>query len=85
MSIAAEAAELMELFLWVDGKESNSVVKKESFAVESEIADIAWMVLCFCNSHNIDLATAINNKLAINVKKYPIEKAKGRHEKYTKL
>ena len=27
----------MELFLWIDGKESNSVVKKESFAVESEI------------------------------------------------
>jgi NTP pyrophosphatase (non-canonical NTP hydrolase) len=85
MQIAAEAAELMELFLWIDSKESFDEIKKNKEAIEQEIADIAHGIICFCIQANIDLSSAIENKMALNAKKYPIEKAKGRRVKYTRL
>lgn len=85
MAIAAEAAELMELFLWFEGNESGSVMEKKGTAVEQEVADIAWMLLCFCNRYNIDLCKVIEQKMIINTQKYSVQKAKGRREKYTEL
>jgi hypothetical protein len=34
---------------------------------------------------NIDLATALDQKMKKNEKKYPVKKSKGRHTKHTKL
>jgi hypothetical protein len=39
----------------------------------------------FANSTGLDIAAAIETKMAANAKKYPVEKAKGRAEKYTEL
>ncbi len=85
MQIAAESAELMELLLWVDSKESFDEIKKNKEAIEQEIADIAHGIICFCIQTNIDLAAAIEKKMALNAQKYPIEKAKGKRVKYTHL
>jgi len=85
MQIAAEAAELMELLLWVESKESFAEVKKNKEAIEHEIADIAHGIICFCLQANIDLANALGKKMALNAQKYPVEKAKGKRVKYTHL
>ncbi len=85
MQIATEAAELMELFLWVDSQESFAEVEKHREAVEHEVADVAHALLSFCIRANIDLASAIQKKMIHNEKKYPIEKAKGNRLKYTQL
>lgn len=85
MQIAAEAAELMELLLWVESKESFEEVTKNKEAIEHEIADIAHGIICFCIQTNIDLSSAIEKKMALNAQKYPIEKAKGKRVKYTHL
>jgi NTP pyrophosphatase (non-canonical NTP hydrolase) len=85
MAIAAEAAELMEHFLWLDAKGADEHINTEREEVENEVVDIAWMVLCFCNRYNIDLSEALERKAKQNAVKYPIEKAKGNHKKYTKL
>jgi len=85
MQIAAESAELMELFLWIDSKESFDEVEKNREAVEHEIADIAHAIICFCICTNIDLAAALEKKMIHNAQKYPIEKAKGKRVKYTQL
>ena len=34
---------------------------------------------------NIDLITAANRKMDINAQRYPVEKSRGRAEKYDKL
>ena len=39
----------------------------------------------FANIGGIDLARAIEAKLAKNNAKYPVEKARGRSDKYTEL
>jgi dCTP diphosphatase len=87
MALAAEAGELMENFLWVTTEESLQTARdpKRREAIEHEIADIVIYALQFANQTGIDLASAIATKMAVNARKYPVEKARGRSAKYTEL
>lgn len=87
MALAAEAGELMEHFLWVEAKASAEVLRepKKRGEIEDEIADVVIYALEFANMGGIDLAAAIEAKLAKNALKYPVEKARGRADKYTEL
>lgn len=85
MSIAVEAAELMEIFLWIDNGQSLQILEKKRQNIEQEIADIAIGILNFCSRFNIDLSKVIEEKLVNLEKKYPIDKAKGSYLKYTEL
>ncbi len=84
-NIAIEAAELMELFLWVDGKESYETMEKKRDAIEQEVADVGISLLTFCQENNIDFVSAFERKLELTKQKYPIEKCKGKNLKYTEL
>jgi NTP pyrophosphatase (non-canonical NTP hydrolase) len=87
MALSAETGELMEHFLWMDSEASRRFVhdphKRE--AILDEIADIVIYAMEFANSAGVDLATAIDRKMAKNAQKYPVEKARGRSVKYTEL
>ena len=86
MSIAIEAAELMEHFQWTNTVEEAVDVLKEKHKkakIEDEIADIAIYLIDFCNLYGIDLEKAIFNKIKKNIKKYPAKVVKGKMEKYT--
>lgn len=88
MALAAEAAELMENFLWLTPEESRSAAgpgTKRRQAIEEELADVVIYALQFANQTGIDVAGAIAAKMARNAQKYPVEKARGRSEKYTEL
>ncbi len=87
MALAAESGELMEHFLWAESKASLDVARdpKKRPAIEAEIADVVIYALEFANICGIDLAAAIETKMAANAKKYPAEKARGRADKYTEL
>jgi NTP pyrophosphatase (non-canonical NTP hydrolase) len=87
MAIAAEAAELMEPLLWVTPEESRAVMNRpdKRAALQDELADIVVYCLEFANQTGIDLSTAITAKMARNAEKYPVEKARGRSEKYNEL
>ena len=39
----------------------------------------------FARAANIDIDSAIEKKMELNAKKYPLEKAKGRYQKWNKL
>jgi NTP pyrophosphatase (non-canonical NTP hydrolase) len=87
MALAAEAGELMEHFLWADSKASADAARAPRKRVEiaDEIADVVIYALEFANVCGLDLAAAIEDKLAKNAQKYPVEKARGRSDKYTEL
>lgn len=85
MALSAEAAELMEFFLWCESKDSIAVLENERSDAEDEIADILIVLLSFCNMANIDLSTALSTKLKKHEEKYPVEKSRGRWTKYNKL
>jgi dCTP diphosphatase len=81
MALTVEAAELMELFQW-DMENGLKTLHNEREKIEHELADVLAYVLSCANACDIDLTDAFVRKLAINAKKYPVEKAKGRSDKY---
>lgn len=87
MALAAEAGELMEHFLWTGSEASHERAQEEKRRrdIQDELADIVIYALEFANVTGIDLADAITAKMAQNAAKYPVDKAKGRSEKYTEL
>lgn len=87
MALAAESGELMEHFLWTESAASHGVVQDPAKRGEiaDEIADVVIYALEFANISGLDLAAAIEAKLAKNAAKYPVEKARGNAKKYTEL
>ncbi len=87
MALAAEAAELMEHYLWVDapGSQARSAEPDRRARIEEELADVVIYALEFANVTGLDLSEAIRRKMARNAEKYPVEKARGRADKYDEL
>jgi len=67
MSIAIEAAELMEHFQWAPPAEEAI----DHQAVAEELADVLIYALAFANSQGIDVATAVTRKLDKNEGRFP--------------
>ena len=87
MALAAEAGELMEHFLWATPEQSSAIAKDPAKRgkIEDELADVVIYALEFANAAGMDVAAAIGRKMAQNAKKYPVEKSRGRSNKYTEL
>ncbi len=87
VSISIEAAELLERFQWKNEGEIRELIKNEEEfqEIKEEVADILIYSLSLANRMDIDLSQSTVEKLEKNKKKYPVEKAKGRSDKYTKL
>lgn len=80
MSLAIEAAELMEHFQWLDISDSRAVVHQpdRKQAIAEEIADVLCYTLAIANSMELDLAAAFEHKMAKNRLKYPADQFRGR-------
>ena len=83
IAISIEASELLEHFLWKTPEEVESRVTERRDDVESEIADIAIYLTELADNLGIDLLAAMERKIAINAKKYPINQVKGSSKKYS--
>ena len=79
MLLASEAGELVALLRWVPNGEADAFVHAAGNrgAVEAETADVAIALLLFCDRAGIDLAAAIEAKIAANAAKYPVELSRG--------
>ena len=84
-AISIEAAELQEIFLWKDVKESRKIASEKKQEISEELADIFIFCLLFAHETGIDMETAIQEKIKLNDKKYPVEKSKGTSKKYKEL
>ena len=85
VSIMIEAAELLEHFQWKTKEEVQVYIKENKEEISNEIADIAMYLFELADNLGVDLIQAMDKKLKKNEEKYPIEKAKSKHTKYTKL
>ena len=85
ISLTLEATEVLEHFQWKNKEEIDEYVKAHKVEIGEELADVLSYVLLMSNDLGIDLAQAFTEKLKKNDAKYPVEKAKGNHTKYTKL
>jgi len=83
ISLSIEAAELLEWFQWRTNEEIDAQLQTDKrIALEDELADVAVYLSYLCHDLGIDLDQAIANKVAKNAEKYPIDKVKGRADKY---
>jgi dCTP diphosphatase len=82
MSVAIEAAEIMEHFQWGTGEESRALAPEKRAMVADEIGDVLIYLLRLARVLDIDVVDAATAKLAINGAKYPVGKARGRATKY---
>ena len=77
-SIVIEAAELLECFQWSDGEYDLQNVKEE-------LADVMVYSQNILVKLGLDADEIVNMKMTMNEAKYPVEKAKGKADKYDRL
>jgi dCTP diphosphatase len=76
-ALVVEAAELLEPFQWLTPEQSLHLSPAEREAVRQEMADVLIYLVSLANLLEVDLLQAASDKLAINARKYPVDKAKG--------
>lgn len=86
-AIAIEAAELQEHFLWKTDREVRTALRnpRKRGQVLEELADVIIFALLLAERLEVDIDATVRRKLRDNAKKYPVEKARGNHKKYTEL
>lgn len=77
-SIVIEAAELLECFQWSDEEYDLQHIKEE-------LADVMVYSQNLLDKLGLDADEIVNMKMTMNEEKYPVEKAKGKSDKYDQL
>lgn len=79
LALSIEASELLELFLWksADAADPNKV--------KEELADVFAYAFMLADKYGLDVAQIMQDKLAKNTLKYPVDKARGSAKKYNEL
>lgn len=77
-SIVIEAAELLECFQWSEEEYDLQHIKEE-------LADVMVYSQNLLDKLGLDADEIINMKMTMNEAKYPVEKAKGKSDKYDQL
>ncbi|MBR2554408.1 MAG: nucleotide pyrophosphohydrolase [Aeriscardovia sp.] len=77
-SISIEANELLECFQWDEDNYDLEHVKEE-------LADVLVYCRNLLDKLNLDEDEIVNSKMNRNEQKYPVEKAKGKSDKYDRL
>jgi dCTP diphosphatase len=83
VSIAIEAAELLEEFQWHDPAQvaEASADPDARERIRQELADVLIYCLSLSNALGIDISDAVGDKLALSGRKYPVEAYRGRYRK----
>ena len=76
-SITIEAGELLECFQWSEDFDRNRV--------QEELADVLTYAYLLADKLGTDPQQLILDKLAVTDGKYPVDKARGRADKYDRL
>ncbi|MFG3703585.1 nucleotide pyrophosphohydrolase [Micromonospora sp. NPDC047670] len=84
MALAGEAGELLEIFQWLTPAQSTAVMDNatQAEAVRHELADVLAYLLRLADVLQVDLAAALRTKMDLNARRYPVDRARGRSNKY---
>ncbi len=82
IALSIEAAELNELFLWKQLPESENIPKEK---LKEELADVLSFAFLLAHKHGLNPFELVLDKITKNAEKYPVEKAKGKSDKYSEL
>jgi NTP pyrophosphatase (non-canonical NTP hydrolase) len=79
-AITIEASELLELFLWNERENADTVKQDQHkmIRIKEEVADVLIYLLFLSHDLDINLSEAVLDKLEKNRQKYPEEEYRGR-------
>ncbi len=82
ISLSIEAAEILELFQWT---KDNNLPEDKRIELKEELADVYYYLLLLAYESGIDIKKTFKEKMTLNEKRYPVDKAKGNSKKYNEL
>ena len=82
MALIGEAGELIEHFQWLTEEQSYRLPPDKLEAVRLEMADIFIYLIRLSDRLGVDLMAAVEDKIALNERKYPVELVRGSSKKY---
>jgi NTP pyrophosphatase (non-canonical NTP hydrolase) len=83
ISLSIEASELLEWFQWKSDQDIITLLQSDKrAALEDEIADVAVYLSYLIADLDINLDEVVMKKMTKNAEKYPVERVKGRSDKY---
>ncbi len=82
MALAGEAGELLAEFQWLSEAESSQLDERKRETVALEMADIFNYLMLLCVRLDVDIAGAVDRKIAINAERYPADRVRGSAKKY---
>ena len=85
MALSGEVGELIEHFQWLSAEQSASLPPTVREEVALEMADVLLYLVRLADVLEIDLAESARRKMDINARRYPVERARGRADKYDRL
>ena len=85
MALSAEAAEVLEHFLWQSGEKSCDLTVDKREAIAEELADVLIYLVRLGDVLDVDLLQAAARKMNKNAARYPADQVKGRAVKYDEL
>ena len=83
MTLAVEAAEIMEIFQWLSAEESWHLEGNRLGQLEEEIGDVMIVLTNLADKFGLDPVVAAQKKIKINSTRYPSTVVKGKAKKYT--
>jgi dCTP diphosphatase len=84
-AVSVEAAELLELFMWLTPEQSRRLEGEKLQNARDEIGDVLICLLNLADQLGINAVEAALQKMDKNRAKYPVDKAKGLAKKYDEL
>lgn len=82
ISISLEASELLEVFQWsAEDVSDNGKLDK----IKEELADVINYCVLMADTCGLDIDEIVQDKIKLNEKKYPVDKAKDSKKKYNEL
>jgi len=83
VSLSIEVAELLEWFQWGNDNDIKAKLASDKRVdLEDEVADVVAYLSYLCHDVGIDINEVVAAKIVKNAQKYPIDKVKGRSNKY---
>lgn len=82
VSLCVEAAELLEPFQWLATGDVAELTDLKRDQVRHEMADVLIYLIRLADKLEVDLPSAVREKISLNHAKYPVEKVRGDARKY---
>lgn len=80
--LATEAAEILEIFLWLTEAESSQLSVDKLARLRDEIGDVQLYLINLADKFALDPLECASAKLKVNEVKYPVERVRGSAKKY---